>query len=87
MTFLCFQGTAALFPIQEFNTFNSLYLATVTGSFHHLVALVFLDFIFSPPSMKVSLIADLAFASPWTVSSLSVEKGTVSFGLQPREKR
>ncbi|CAK7312091.1 hypothetical protein VULLAG_LOCUS16537 [Vulpes lagopus] len=36
----------------------------------------------SPPSVKVSRSPDLAFASPWALSSLSVETGTVSSGLR-----
>ena len=52
MTFSCFQGTAALFSIQEFNTFNSIW-DLLQALAYHLVALAFLDCIFSPPSMSL----------------------------------
>lgn len=87
MASLLFQETATLSFIQKFNTQTSLYQATFAASFISLVALVFLDLIFTPSCGEVSLILDLAFASPWTLSSLSMERGTVSLGLWPWEKR
>lgn len=48
MTSLLFQETAILSYIQKFNTQTSLYQATITASFISLVALVFLDLIFTP---------------------------------------
>lgn len=86
MTSLLFQETAILSYIQKFNTQTSLCQATITASFISLVALVFLDLIFTPSCGEVSLILDLEFASPWTLSSLSVERGTVSSGWWPWEK-
>ena len=55
MTFLWFQEIATLFSIHECNVQSSL-LDTVQAAWYHLVALVFLYLIFSPSSVKVTLI-------------------------------